>query len=67
MILPLSYIKTSQCYLLDDVIHRNGNEYYLVSSSKRFYLGSDVLSDKASHTNKRLCKISFSNDIWFLS
>ena len=49
-----------QCYW-------NGNKYYLVSSSKRFYLGSDILSDKASHTNKHLCQISFSNDIWFLS
>ena len=31
------------------------------------YLGSNLLSDKASHKGKRMCKISFLDDIRFLS
>ena len=34
---------------------------------KRFFLCSDLFSEKVCHKNKHLCNILFSKDIWFLS
>ena len=39
----------------------------LVRGLKEPSLGTNLFSIKVTHKNEHLCKISFSNDIWFLS